>query len=267
MLMQIPRTCWLLALSWLLVTPVAAKVLIHGARVIYDENRGEATVHLEYLDSTPALLQIWMDRGDAESRPGQDEVPFIITPSVTRLEPGNGQSVRILRVGDELAQDRETLFYFNTLEIPPKPTEQIAAEDPYIQFAMRGRLKFFYRPRGLPMKSNQAPAHLQFSLAEPLPDGRLQVRVHNPTPYHVTLSWLVVRQDGDMMGKDATTPPLLGFNYNSHYDRMVAPMDELLMPLEWVEASPDTTLPADLVVDCSIINDQGGQSSRQYRIE
>jgi len=240
-----------------LLTPAQAALTIQGARIIFEESRGEATVHMQYTGSVPALLQVWMDSGTAEGAPGSEDVPFIMLPALTRLEPGMGQSIRILRVGDGgFPADRESVLYFNTLEVPPAPTAQIAANDAYMQFSIKGRLKFFYRPKGLTLKPEKAFEQLQFSLDEPLADGRMQLRIHNPSPYHVTLTTLELRHADDSGAPG--TRPLLGFNHYSRAGRMVAPMQELLMPLEWVEAAPGTPLPANLRVDFTVINDAGG---------
>jgi len=256
-----------IALLWAvsLSTPAQAALTIQGARIIFEESRGEATVHMQYTGSVPALLQVWMDSGAAEGAPGSEESRFIMLPALTRLEPGMGQSIRILRVGDGgFAQDRESVLYFNTLEVPPAPTTQLAAGDSFMQFSIKGRLKFFYRPKGLTLKPDKAFESLQFSLGEPLADGRMQLRIHNPSPYHVTFAQLELRHADD--GGGADTRPLLGFNYYSRAERMVAPMQELLMPLEWVEATPGAPLPTHLRVDFTVINDVGGTPRLQQAL-
>jgi len=246
----------------LAMAPAQAALVIQGARVIYDETRGEATVQMQYIGQEPTLLQVWLDPATGEAAPGTQKVPFILSPALTRLEPGEGQAVRILRTGlDGLAQDRETLLYFNTLEVPPVSSELVAAGEPHMQFSIRGRLKFFYRPKGLTPRPDAALDGLQFSLADALPDGRMQVRIHNPTPYHVTFSELALRAAADRA--EADSRPLLGFNYNSRDERMVAPMDELLLALDWVGAAPGAALPAELKVHYTIINDAGGLLPRE----
>jgi len=239
-----------------------AGLVIRGSRVIYDENRGETTVHMRYTGEVPILLQVWLDSGDAEQPPGSENIPFILNPAVTRMDPGNGQTVRILRVGDGLAQDRESLFWFNTLEVPPAPSAETLANDNILRFSVRGRFKLFYRPRGLPSSPVQAAGALRFSLDAPLADGRAQVRIHNPTPYHVTLSRLELRRAGE----PADSPALLAFNHQSNQERMTPPMGELLMPLEWGTLAPGSALPSDLQADFHTINDSGGLEPGQRRV-
>jgi len=247
----------LIPLLLLLSLPAQAALTILGARIIFEERKGEATVQMQYTGATPALLQVWMDSGSAEGGPGDEQVPFIMLPALTRLEPGMDQAIRILGTGDGgFPRDRETVLYFNTLEVPPAPTAQMAEGDSFMQFSIKGRLKFFYRPVGLTGKPELAPEQLQFSLAEPLDDGRMQMRIHNPSPYHVTVTELVLRRADDEDTAEVT--PLLGFDIYSRTERMVAPMQELLMPLEWADATPGTALPADMRVHYTVINDVGG---------
>jgi len=240
-----------------------AGLVLQGSRIIYEEARGEATVKLEYVGDGPILLQVWMDSGRASAAPGEDEVPFILTPAVARLEPGGGQTVRILRIGEGLPQDRESAFYFNTLEVPPSLTGLIADGEAFMQFSIRGRFKFFYRPRGLPSASGKAIETLRFALAEPDEDGRFQVRVYNPSPYHVTFSSVSLRLPG--AGDDDAS--LVRFNTDAPGERMVALMGELVLPMTWETLSPGARLPAEVETDFIIITDLGGIERQQRKLD
>jgi len=241
-----------------------ASLVMQGSRVIYEEARGEAVVHLSYVGEHPILLQAWLDDGTEVLDPGEYATPFILTPAATRVEPGNGQSIRILRTGTGLAQDRETMLFFNTLEVPPAPTEQIAAGDAFLQFAFRGRWKFFYRPKGLPYPARQALERLQFTLDAPtLPDGRGQLRIHNPTPYHITFVNLSVR----LANAADDAPVLLEFDHQGPDERMVLPLEDLYMALEWRAAASLAELPeSGLIVEYRTINDAGGHSRGQHEL-
>ena len=50
---------------------------------------------------------------------------------------------------EHLPQDRETVYWLNVLEIPPKPKAGSDAAEDDLQLAVRSRLKLFYRPKGL----------------------------------------------------------------------------------------------------------------------
>jgi len=245
----------------LLVCPLLAQadVIIRGTRIIYDEARGETVVSIREVGDGPKLVQIWLDNGDDRIEPGQQEVPFLLTPAVTRMDPDTGQSIRILRVGDGLAQDRESLFWFNTLEVPPSPTGLVENGESFIQFASRVRLKFFYRPKGLQPTLDKAIGLLHFSRATPDLDGRVQVRVRNSSPYHITFRHLTLHPT------EAEDAPVLADLVPGHW--MVAPMDELvvlLQPAHDVTQSPG--FPEGTQVVFGIVNDYGGVIDGQQRL-
>jgi len=242
---------------------VHAGLVLRGARVIYEEARGEATVHLRSTAGVPIVMQVWLDTGQAREQPGDEDIPFILTPAVTRVEPGNAQSVRVLRVREGMPADRESLFWFNTLEVPPMPVEQMANGDNFLRFSVHARFKFFYRPKGLPSGPERALETLRFSLETPAQvDGRAQVRIYNPSPYHVTFSNLALHRAGDA----ESAPALLEFNHESMLERMVPPMGELIMPLEWKALPPGTQMPVGLEIRYSTINDAGGIEPGRGRI-
>lgn len=51
-----------------------------------------------------------------------------------------------------LAQDKESLYYFNLREIPPKTDKANT-----LQIALQTRIKLFYRPAGLVVTQNAKP--------------------------------------------------------------------------------------------------------------
>jgi len=244
----------LLCVVWLVSALSAqAGVQVRGTRIIYDEAQGETTAHVRYLGQGSRLLQMWMVDGVT----GEHQTHFIVTPVVTRVEPDGEQVVRILRTREGLPRDRESLFYFNVLEVPPEPTGLIVEQQPFLQIAMQEQFKFFYRPRGLRVPPDKAIELLRFSAAPPAPDGRLQVRVRNPSPYHVTFAEVKLHPPG------STGAPVMELAADvTPGERMVPPMGELLLRLDGAA----THLPAGAEVEYSIINDKGGRPSRRQGI-
>ena len=161
-----------------------ANVVITGTRVIYPANMKSINVQLTNVSNSPALVQAWLDKGEVNSSPNSVKVPFVIAPPVTRVEANAGQTLRISFTHTEtLPQDRESLFFFNLLDIPPKPSQAQLAENPnYLQIAIRSRLKFFYRPANLTPGLNDAYANVQW-IAQ---NG--SVKVKNTSPYYITFS-------------------------------------------------------------------------------
>ena len=248
---------FVLALAWLAcMLEAQAGVIINTTRVIFSEADGEAAVQLRNKGKGPVLAQLWIDDGDAKAKPSELDVPFALTPAVARIDPGRGQAVRFLKTRDELPKDRESLFWFNLLEIPPKPTKQLAQGDNVLQFSLRTRIKMFYRPSGLIGSANQAHEQLRFVLTPAQPDGARTLQVFNPTPYHITFRSLDVRP--------AVDAPVWA-QLSKADSRMVAPMSELRLPLKLESAT--SPAPQSAQVFYGVINDYGGETRAQQELE
>ena len=202
--MNLPRASGLvLLLAGLLSGPAHAAVTLQGTRIVHDAGKArDVTVQASNRGEQAAMVQVWIDNGDSHARPEHVRTPFRLTPAEPRLlQAHQGQAFRITyapRPGDApLPDDRESVFYFNLLDIPPKPKD--AADKNLLQFAVRTRVKLFHRPAGLPGEARDAAAALQWS-AE---GNALQVR--NPSAYHVTLSTLTLA-DGHRVDVDMIAP-------------------------------------------------------------
>lgn len=170
-----------------------AGVAVQGTRVIYPADRREVTVDLRNAGETPSLVQAWIDSG-AEAGPGAaNSVPFVLTPAIFRLDPRNGQSIRVIFTGKPLATDRETVFWLNVLDIPPKAAPNPGAPN-RLDFAFRHRLKLFFRPSHLVGAPVDAPGGISWSLRRAGSGSELIAT--NPSPYNVSLSRLELVADG-----------------------------------------------------------------------
>ena len=184
-----------LALTALLAAPAQADIVINTTRVIYPEQDREITVKLTNDEETqPRLVQAWIDDGASDKTPDELDVPFQLTPPVTRMEAGKSQSLRIIHTKDKaLPTDRESVFWLNVLGVPPKPDD--AAEQSSLRFAFRTRIKLFFRPQNLPGKVADAPAALQWKLL-PGSGKETVLEVRNPSAYHVSFANVAVALDG-----------------------------------------------------------------------
>lgn len=176
-----------LALGLATALPANASVVIAGTRVIYHAKDSEQTIKLTNNGDSPALTQIWLDKGDPNAAPSSIDVPFVISPPFARIDQGKGQTLRILYTGEPLPQDRESVFWLNVLEVPPKPAAHEANAN-LLQMAIRSRIKLFFRPVGLKDDAGDAPAKINWRVVET--GGRAALEAHNPTSYHVSFSSL-----------------------------------------------------------------------------
>ncbi|MFC6339119.1 fimbria/pilus periplasmic chaperone [Pseudomonas sp. CCM 7891] len=195
---QVLATCACGLLS-LLAPPSHAGVIIHGTRVIYPAEQQEVAVRLENKGPRPALVQTWLDTGDRHSTPATAQTPFTLSPPIFRIEPHQQQALRLRYSGEPLPTDRESLFWLNVLEVPPRSED--AAQNNQIELSFRTRLRVFLRPQVLPYPVGSAPAKLQWKLVAHEQGFALQAT--NPTPYHISLASIDLLSDGKRFSKAA----------------------------------------------------------------
>ena len=164
-----------------------ADIVISGTRVIYKSDQKSVSVRLENKGNNPLLVQSWLDTGDDNAEPGSITVPFTATPPVSRIDAKRGQTIKLMYTASSvLPKDRESVFWFNVLEVPPKPDAATTTNQSLLQLAFRTRIKLFYRPEGLKGNPSDAPLALKWSWATA--GGQTALRVANPTPYYVSFS-------------------------------------------------------------------------------
>nr|EEE1923882.1 fimbria/pilus periplasmic chaperone [Salmonella enterica subsp. diarizonae] len=123
-----------------------------------------------------------------------------ITPPVSRIEPGTGQTLRIMYTGEPLPRDRESVFYLNVLDIPPRPEFGGKKADVgnvnYLQLAVRSRIKLFFRPATL--NQSVADAARQVTWSRVNRGNQTFLRADNQTPYFVTYKKIALKSDRDI---------------------------------------------------------------------
>ncbi|MBR8321131.1 MULTISPECIES: fimbrial biogenesis chaperone [Burkholderia cepacia complex] len=188
-----PYAILLVVMSMLFCMNAQASVTLSGTRVVFDGREKEVTLQLTNDGKLPALVQAWLDRGDERAAPDTIDVPFVITPTVFRVEPGKGQTLRIIHSGEALPTDKESLFWLNVLDVPPKAS---AGDDVNrLQFAFRTRVKLMYRPDKLPGSPADAPARLKWSVGTD-DAHRPVLKATNPSAYVVNLAGIELKTGG-----------------------------------------------------------------------
>lgn len=153
-----------------------AGIVISGTRVIYPSSKAFVSVQIENIGKEPALVQAWVDRVDESLDLSGIKAPFIVTPPLKTVDSNKGKALRVIFNQKELLpKDRESLFWFNVLDIPTKPENL----QNYIQFAVRSKLKLFFRPDEI--KISQDDAFKQFNINI----EKYYYILSNPTPYYI----------------------------------------------------------------------------------
>lgn len=230
------RQVLLASLVTLTCSQAIGGVVITGTRLLYPADQKEITVKLNNNGTQPALIQSWIDTGSVESTPTSSKAPFLLSPPVARIDPTKGQSLRVLFTGAPMAQDKESVFWLNVLEIPPKP--EAGADINTLQMAFRSRIKLFYRPTGLPGTASEAIEQVQWQLV-PARDGQgLALQAFNPSAFHVSLIELEL---------------VAGAQRERSEDGMIAPGETRQFVLPTLKVRPA----AGAQVEFSAINDYG----------
>ncbi|MFC6299258.1 fimbria/pilus periplasmic chaperone [Pseudomonas sp. CCM 7893] len=175
----------LTGLALLVCSQAMAGVVITGTRLIYLAGQQEMTVKLNNNGSQPVLMQAWVDTGNADSTPTSSKAPFVLSPPLARIDPGKGQSLRLMFTGPALPANQESVFWFNMLEIPPK--SQAAADLNTLQMAFRSRIKIFYRPDALPGTPTEAIGQVQWKVVSASSGQGFALQAYNPSAFHVSL--------------------------------------------------------------------------------
>jgi P pilus assembly chaperone PapD len=180
-------------------TVTNASMTISGTRIIFPGKDREVSVRTNNKGTTPSLVQVWVDDGNANGDINKMKIPFVVTPAVYRVEPTKGQSVRMIYNGMVLPQDKESVYWFNLLEIPPVSKNN--ANESRLELAFRTRIKVFYRPDVLKSSSSKQLSKLQWQAVMGGKKGK-GIKVTNPTSYYMSFSNAQVKVGGALYRLD-----------------------------------------------------------------
>jgi chaperone protein EcpD len=206
-----------------------AALTLNGTRVVFDSDKRSASMIVTNPSDRTFAVQTWVNTAADDT---STVVPFIPSPPLFRLNSGKEQHVQINGLPNTLPTDRESLFYFNVQEIPQANAEQ----GNVLNIALRTRIKLFYRPAELKDNPVARLKDLQWSITQA--EGKTQLRVNNPTPFHVSFARLEVKGHGQQQALPNA--------------QMLAPMTTQTYTLDGIKPQ------AGLQVEFSAINDYGG---------
>lgn len=182
-----------LAMLLLISVSVQAGVSIGGSRVVFPGDKREQTISVKNLDALPYLIQSWVEDDSGKV----DGAHFILTPPLFRLDSGDANILRIVKVANNFPNDKETLFWLNIKSIPGSEDQ----DENTLKIAVRTRMKLIFRPASL---SGTIPEELAEKVQWARSAGDLQVT--NPTPYY--MNFISVTVDGHELPDVNYVPPL-----------------------------------------------------------
>lgn len=164
-------------MSLFLLNQSYAAVSLDRTRAIFPGDKNSIVLNIENTnDTTSYLAQSWLEDEHGKKI---EEGALVALPPLQSLAPKTKSVVQINQTGfaEKLPLDRESLFYFNLREIPPK-----AKEENVLQVALQTNIKLFYRPSAILTKAN---TDYQRELV--LTETKLGYKIKNPTPFHITI--------------------------------------------------------------------------------
>ncbi|WOE33015.1 MULTISPECIES: fimbria/pilus periplasmic chaperone [unclassified Acinetobacter] len=162
----------------------AGGVALGATRIIYAMDARETALQITNSDTeNKFLIQSWVESGD-----GKKSSDFVVTPPLFVIKPNSENTLRITYVGQDLPQDRETLYWLNSKSIPSIDYSKIQDIN-VLQIAILSRIKLFVRPANLAVSYDDAAQQLIFKKQDDH-----HVIVENNSPYFITLVNLKIRE-------------------------------------------------------------------------
>ncbi|WP_411755175.1 molecular chaperone [Serratia sp. (in: enterobacteria)] len=219
----------LLTLAGFSVSQANAAISIDRTRVIIMGDEKSAQVNIiNHSKKLPYLAQSWLENESEE----KINSPLTVLPPLQRLEKDTTVQVNItpLPAAAQLPQDRESLFFYNLQEIPPKSDKSNV-----IQLALRIKIKVFYRPASL--KKMAAEVWQEKLVLTPIDNG---VKIVNPTPFYIVMPTLSVANKALSLPDEAIT---------------LKPLSEVTLP---------NALVKNQAIQIQYINDYGSYNALNY---
>lgn len=168
------RFGWLVISLASITNNAQAGIVVGGTRVIYEGGKKEASISVTNPQkSIPYLIQSWVE---VDSDSSNVKAPFIITPPLFRLDPGQENILRIVNINGQLPTDKESVYWLNIKSIPSSER----SDNNTLQISVKTRIKLFYRPAGLQGEANLAYKTLKFTIS------KNKLSINNPSPYYVS---------------------------------------------------------------------------------
>jgi chaperone protein EcpD len=241
------RQAWLSLLlcsaSWWIPSTASADTVIETTRIIYPEARRDVSFKITNASkTTPSFVQMWLDDGNANSTPEEISTPFSLTPPIARLKADSSQVVRVVFTGEALPADRESVFWFNMLEVPPKSKEETR-----LSFAVRTRIKMFYRPKALKGDPMEWMDKVTWKVVRS--EKAWMAEANNPSNFHMSMFSISLGTDG---------------KYDVVADGgMVNPKGKASFPLTGTEKMDKIT---HKTLRVEYVNDYGGATTKELPI-
>ncbi|WP_158414423.1 fimbrial biogenesis chaperone [Klebsiella pneumoniae] len=214
-----------------------ASVTMLGTRIIYKEDKRSEDIRFFSSDNVPSIISLWINKNPYSSQ--GDNSPFVVTPAVFKIDPGKGQSARLMFTGASMPKDRESLFYFNFVQLPA--SDKNANK---LLVSYKSTVKLIYRPAALNYDIDKVRNYLKADISNAVQG---QITIKNDSPFYVTLTRFTIFNNDKVLANNSEK------NLN-----MLSPFSSNVYKIK------PQRVPAGTVIQVKLINDLGGLST--YKI-
>nr|WP_318381159.1 molecular chaperone [uncultured Enterobacter sp.] len=176
-----------------------AGVRVGATRVIYQGGKKEAALNVFNPDDRPFLIQSLI----VDNQDDTNNVPFIITPPLFRLDSKQENVLRIVNTRGGLPQNKESLYWITVKSIPAAEKN---SNRNVLLIAIKTRIKLIYRPAALTDKPEDITEQLVWK------NNGGMITVFNPTAYY--MNFASIRINGVEIKDPSYLPPGSSKNYS-----------------------------------------------------
>lgn len=184
------RSLSVLFLGFMLSGTSFAGISLDSTRLVFSEGKAQQGQSIGVTSSKKSEVPYLVKAQLLTSPDGESAgTPFVVSPSLFRLEPGMTNQLRIMQTRSGLPRNKESVFYLRVVAMPAgdnstqEPSQTLGGA---LIVSTASVIKVFYRPAGLAESQQQAMKSLQFSR-----QGQ-HFKVYNPSPYFITLASMTV---------------------------------------------------------------------------
>ncbi|HIF9480321.1 TPA: fimbrial chaperone [Photobacterium damselae] len=165
-----------------------AAFILNGTRYVYNEGDNNISMQISNESNKTYGGQVWIDN---ISMP-KNYIGFVAIPSFFKVEGNKNQIIRVMKIGDNLPKNKESIFWLNVQEIPPidKNSEQNA-----IVLAVNTKVKLIYRPKSLAKERLNAERNIKIK------NNNNKLIIENPTPYYFAISEIKINNKAISLSK------------------------------------------------------------------
>ncbi|ENV32695.1 fimbrial biogenesis chaperone [Acinetobacter gerneri] len=194
----------LFILHLIVISNTNAGLVPSATRVIHQQEDPSQILLLANSNPYPIITQIWTDQG--ERNPESTHTPFVITPAIFKMQVQEIKSIKIIYNQDQLATDRESVFWLNLYEVPM--VERSKLQEDHLNLAMNTQMKIFFRPKSLKeMSIDQRSKNLLFDIITQ--ENQQQLSIENHSAFHITMLNIKLKSAEGVFPVDNTNQEML----------------------------------------------------------